>query len=308
MASSITGFTETLFAASAEAAANMSTKFRNAFIDRVYWGYSPANGVGVGNTINIVVPTVNEGDVFDIQAGDIQSTDYAYNNTTLVLAHKYSTAFPVRQFDQLRTPADIRATFLDARMEAVIRKANRALASQVNSTTFNSYSTVTGGADVFTRSHLATAMSTLANAGVPVDDVDNMFFFTYPTVYFNMTLESSLVQESIAGLPSAEAARQGAILKQYGTELIWDQHAPVVSAGVYSGLFYHKYAIAARAGIEPSMADGSIRETTVYPREHLPVKVQIWNSGEKQGVMVHVSTVLGYTVVRPEFGVYMQTT
>lgn len=308
MANSLTGFTETLFAASAEAAANMSTRFRNAMIDRVYWGYSPANGESVGNTINIIVPTVNEGDVFDIQAGDIQSTDYAYNSTSLTFAHKFSTSFPVRQFDQLRTPADLRTTFLDTRMEAVIRKVNRAIANLATSTNFSTYTTVTGGNDVFTRSHFATAWAYLANGGVPVDDADNLFLLTHPTVYGNMTLESSLVQESIAGLPSAEAGRQAKILTQYNAEIVWDQQVPVVSAGVYSALFYHRYAIAARAAIEPSMADGSIAETIVYPRQNLPVKVQVWNSGERQGVMVHLACVFGFAVVRPEFGVYMQTT
>lgn len=309
MANSTTGFFETLVAAAADSAAEMSTKYKNEMVDSVYYGFQPVHNAAIGQTISILIPNVDEGNVVNIGAGDIQITDTSHTNVTLTLNTKFSDAFIVRGFDQMRTPKDIRTTFLDARMEEVLRKYNRALCNLVTTTNFNTYSSITAGADVFTRSHLAEAWNNLAGAGVPTDDPENLFFITHNKPYSNMLNESSLVQESIVGINAAEASRQGKFLSQFGAQLKYDQHFPQPSAGAtYSGLFFHRYAIAARAAIEPSQADGSIQETVVYPRPNLPMKVQTWNSGDKQGQVVHVSLCVAYGVVRAGFGSYLVTT
>ena len=309
MASPTTGFFETLVAASMDAAANMATKFKNAMIDSIYYGYQPLYNAAIGQTLSIIVPNVNEGNVVDIGASDIQISDTSHSNVTLTLNHKFSDSFIIRNFDQLRTPLDIRQTFLDARMEEVLRKFNRSLCNLVTSGNFNSYTTVTGGNDTFTRSHLADGWNNLAGYGVPTDDPDNLCFLTHNRVYSNMLNEPSLVQQSIVGDAPADASRSAVLLPTFGATLKYDQHFPQPTAATtYSGLFFHRYAIAARAGVEASQADGSIRETVVYPRQSLPVKIQTWNSGDKQGQVVHISLCVGYGVIRPEFGSYFQTT
>jgi hypothetical protein len=302
---SVTGLFETLVAAAPGSAANAIPKFANSMVDCVFYGWGAQNTGAIGETVNITIPTVSEGDVNDIGSGDIQITDTGQSNVTLTINRKFNTSFVVKNFDQVRTPKALREMFLDARMEAVLRKYDRALCNLVNTTNFTTNATITGGADVFTRSHLSSGWRNLVDAGAPVGDNGNLFFLTHHTPYANMLNDSSLVQQSIVGDRAADTTRNGVFLPHFGAELKYDQLFPVPSAGAYAGLFFHRYAFAVRAVTEPSQADGSIKETIVYPRPNLPVKIQMANSIEKQGMIVTLSIVCGMAVPRESYGAYM---
>lgn len=307
MANPTTGLFETAVAAFNEGAAAL--KFSNTMLENVYMGHAPATG-GVGETISINVPTVAEGDVVDIGAGDIEVSDNAHATYSLTINTKLSIAKIIRGFDQLRSPADMRRLYSDAWLESLVRKANRAVCNLVTSANFASYSSITGGADTFTRANLATAWNNLAGGGAPLGDAANLRFVTGNTPYSSMLADTAFFQESLVGVDAAEAAtRKAVIMPQYGAEIQWDQMFPQPSAGAtYAGLFFHKHAIAMRAAVEPSQADSHIEEFLVYPKPNLPIKVQTWNSGEKQGRVFHMSLVFGLKVVRPEYGSYLVTT
>lgn len=306
MANTTTGLFDTMVAAAQDSAAQMATKYQNKMLDSVYYAYSPIAQGAVGQTIQINIPAANEGNVVDIGQGDIQVTDTDHTTVNLTINKKFSTAFRVSGYTQSLTSQNLQQLYTDERMESLLRKMNRFLASFITSTNFNSYTQITGGADVFTRSHLTTAKRNLALTGVPDDG--QLRFITHTTPYHNMLNDSSFSQESIVGAAPADETRKGVFMPQLGFELMHDQHIPVPSAGTYNALAFHPYAIAARCLVEPSQQDGSIKETLVYPRPNVPVKIQMWNSGDKQGRIVHMSIVCGAAVVRPEFGSILVTT
>lgn len=308
MANTTTGLFETLVAAATESAAAMSIKYRNAMVSKVFMGWQPVYGQAIGNTVNINIPTVNVGNVTDIGAGDIQIKDTDHSTVTVTLNKKASNPFIIRSFDQMKTPQDLRTLYLDARVEEVLQYVNRDICGLVTATNFNSYTTVTGGDDIFTTNHVATAWNNLAGGGAPVFDEGKVFLVTGNTPYSKMLTDPTWTQESIVGVRHAEASATARFLPRFGAEVDYDQHFPQPTAGsVYSGLYFHQYAIALRSVVEPPIG-GPVMETVVYPRSNLAMKIQMWPSGDKQGNVVHVSACYGLAVVRPEFGSYMQTT
>jgi hypothetical protein len=306
MANSTANLFETLVAAASEA--STALKFRNSFLETIYMGFEP-NYATLGQTLNINIPVVNEGNVQDIQAGDIQIADYAYTTASITFNRNMQTAFVVRNFDEVRTPEQLRQKFLDAYLEALLRKVDRDVCSLVTATNFNVYSTITGGTKVFTRTQLTTAWNNLAGGGVPIDDTANLFFMTSNLPFSNMLNDSSFNQESIVGIDAADKTRTAAFLPQFGATLTWDQLFPQPTANTtYAGLFYHRYAIAMRTAPLPPMADGSLKETYVYPKPNLPVRIQMQNSMQHQGTVVSLNCAYGVNVVRPTHGSYLVTT
>jgi hypothetical protein len=306
MANTTSGLFETLVAAAVPAA--KALKFSNKMLDHVYVGFEP-NYATLGSTLNVNVPVVNEGDVNDIGSGDIVITDTSHNTYPIVFDKNQSTSFVIRNFDEIRTPQDLRNLYLDARLEALMRKVDRDLCSLVTSTNFNTYSSLTGGADVFTRANLATLWNSLAGGGVPVDDTANMFFLTSNLPYSNMLNDTSFAQESIVGIDAADKTRTAAFLPQFGATLSYDQLFPQPTAGsTYAGLFFHRYAIAMRTAPLQPMGDSNIKEITVYPRPNLPVRIQMANSIAHQGVVINLNCAYGRAVVRATHGAYAVST
>lgn len=305
MANTTAGLFETLANAASEAA--KALKFSNTMLEKVYIGYEP-NYATLGQTLNINIPVVNEGDVNDIGSGDIVVTDTTHTTTPIVFDTNMSTSFVIRNFDQVRTPSDLRSLYLDAKLEALIRKTNRKICNLVTSTNFNTYTTINGGSKVFTRSHLTQAWNNLVGGGAIMEGTPDLFFVTNNTPYSNMLNDSSFNQESIVGINAADKTRTTTFLPQMGAELAYDQLFPQPSAGAtYSGLFFHRYAIAMRTAPMQPMADGSIREMTVFPKPNLPVRIQMQNSMQHQGVVINMNLPFGLKVVRPTHGSYLVT-
>src|SRR5262249_31055381 len=179
----------------------------------------------------------------------------------------------------------------------------------VTSTSFNAYSSITGGNDVFTRTHLATAWNNLAGGGAPIDDSRNLFFMTSNLPFSNMLNDSSFNQQSIVGIDAADKTRTAAFLPQFGATLRWDQLFPQPSAGAtYAGLFFHRYAVAMRTAPLPPMGDGSLKETYVYPKPNLPIRIQMQNNLTHQGLIVSLNCAFGMAVVRPAHASYLVST
>ena len=305
MANTTTGLFETLTAAASEASGSL--KYTNAFSDNVFAGYQPISAQ-FGQTLNVPIPSVNEGDVTDIGGGQINVTDTTHPNVAIPSDRHFSTAFTIKSWDQIRTPRDLYSIYLEPRLESVLRKVNSSLFSLVSTTNFNIHSSITGGSDTFTRANLGTAWSNMASYGVPVSQPDSMSFLCHPAVYANMLSTTDFYQESVVGKETAEMVQQRAMLAPaFNTKIIPDQHF-VATSGAYPALMFHKYAIAVVSANMPSANDPGVMETVAMPRSWLPVQIQMQYSLRDQGWVVHMHCGWGVKVVRPEFGQYLVTT
>ncbi|MHC5536650.1 hypothetical protein ACYOEI_00065 [Singulisphaera rosea] len=305
MANNITGLFETLVAAATDAASAL--KYKSAMLDSVYTQLHP-NYATIGSTLNVNVPKVDTSTVSNIGSGSISPSYTDHDTFPIVFDTKQSTSYVIKSFDQVRTPSDLREMFVDARLESLIRATNLDVVSLVTTGNFNGYTSITGGADVFTRTHLSESWANLAGAGVPVEDLENLFFITNHVPYSNMLNDTSFYQQSIVGDNAAESVQQRAtILPQFNTQLKYDQQFPVTS-GAYTALHFHRYAIAMRTGVEPSLANSVIKETIVYPKPNIPVKIQMWNDPDSQGVKVHMSLCYGKAIIRKTHGSILVST
>jgi len=199
MANSTGGLFHTMLTAATEAAEHPS--FRNAFLDRIYWDYKPV--VAIPNQgLTVTIPTVSEGDVSDIGGGPLTPTDTAHGTASISLDKHFSSSFVIRNWDEIRTPADLKKKYISPRFEALKRKMNRSIAQLVTVANFPNYTLVNGVTDgVFARSEIGTAWSSLTNAGVPTDDADNMSLITNVAAYAGMASSTAFTSEAVVGLP-----------------------------------------------------------------------------------------------------------
>lgn len=305
MANPTTGLFETLVAAADMA--SESLKFTNAFSELVYAGYQPINA-SFGQTLNVPIPSVSEGDVTDIGGGQITPTDTAHTSTSITFDKHFSSSFVIKSWDMIRTPRDLASLFIQPRYEAMLRKINSTLFTLVNTSNFNVHSSITGGSDTFTRANIGTGWANLTAYGVPTDQPGALSFITHPIVYSNMLSTTDFYQESVVGINTAEAAQKMAVLAPaFNTQIVFDQHF-IPTSGAYPALLFHKYAIAVVSANMPASGDPGIKETVSFPRPWLPVQLQMQYSIRDQGWLVHMHCGWGVKVVRPEFGQYLVST
>jgi hypothetical protein len=309
MANPTSGQFQTLVAAANIASQNL--KFSNQMLRSVYLDYKPiAQTPGATVTLNVNIPTVSEGDTQDIGGGPLQPTDYAYTSTSIPFNHNDSTSFVVKNWDEIRTPADLSKMFIKPRLESLLRKINRRLANLVTATSFNSYAAITGaGTAKFSRADLGAAWALLANSGVNIEDPDNLFLVVTPTAYSNMMVDTTFYYENIVGVEaSVQATQKAMIAPQFNASIRWDQQIPQATGPVEAGLFFHRNAIAMVTTPAIQANDPSVKETLLFPVEgvDLPVLLQMQYSIKDQGTLVNMICCHGETVVRPEHGVFMK--
>lgn len=304
MANTTTGLLQTLVAAASEAATHL--KYRNAFVDAIYWDYKPDAKATVGTTLNIIIPSVDEGDVVDAQGGQYQPTDTVHTVPTVTLNKDFTNSFIIRNWDEVRTPVALREKYIQPRMESLLRKVNRTIAQLVTTTNFASYTLITGsGADLFQRADLTGAWKNLAGAGVPIDDTKNLSFITNPTAYGNMLSDSNFIQESIVGVSAAQIAQQRAMLMtQYGATVAYDQHIGVYNSGKQPGILMHRYAI---AGVTVNPISEAETKMIVFPRPNLPVLIEAGYSLKDRGWLIGMTCQWGVNVVRSDFASLVET-
>lgn len=304
MANSTGGLFHTMLTAATEAAEHPS--FRNAFLDRIYWDYKPVVAIPYQG-LTVTIPTVSEGDVSDIGGGPLTPTDTAHGTASISLDKHFSSSFVIRNWDEIRTPADLKKKYISPRFEALKRKMNRSIAQLVTVANFPNYTLVDGGTDgVFARSEIGTAWSSLTNAGVPTDDADNMSLITNVAAYAGMASSTAFTSEAVVGLPAAEAGIQRAqLLPQFGARVIYDQHIAAFNAGKEPGILMHKYAIAGVTANPPSGGNG-VDETTVMLGD-VPVQVQMQYSLRDQGWLVNIHCFWGVAVVRADYAALLET-
>jgi P22 coat protein - gene protein 5 len=309
-----TGLFQTLVAAASAAADSL--KFRNAFVDAIYWDFKPI--VASPNTsLSVIIPTVDEADVVDIGSGPLNPTDTDHNSVSIPYDKHFSTSFVIKAFDQARTPQQLQKTYLQPRLEALLRKVNSTISLIANTTAFGTGATpvagfakVSGGtAGYFTRTDIAACWNNLVKEGVPVDERENMFFLTSPTAYSKMLTDQTM-SYSYIDKEASEAQRYAKLALQIGAEVRYDQHYATnsVANGFTSakepGILLHRYAIAAVTA-QPPPTDTSvshIQEQIIWLKDVLPVQIQAGYSLKDQGTLVNIHCYWGVKAARADYG------
>jgi hypothetical protein len=301
-----TGLFQTLVAETVTAAQHL--KFSNAMLDVIFMDYQPISASPY-QTLNVNIPTVAEGDVSDIGGGPLTPTDTLHDSTSIVLDKHPSTSFVIKNWDDIRTPEDLRTKYVQPRLEALLRKCNRYVVELLTAANFNTPD-AGAGADLFQRADFATCWRNLAEAGVPVEDAGNIFFVTTPKAYALTVADSNFMQESIVGVEAAMAAQQRAMIApQFNARVRWDQQVTNINSGKELGVFLHRNAIAMVTVPPPSnQGQGApVEEAVVFPRPSLPVQVQYGYSLKDQGWVVHLHAMLGVKVIRSNHARLVET-
>jgi hypothetical protein len=308
MANTLTNLFETLVLP-AMAELQSPLMLRNSMMKKIYVQRQPVAG-RVGRTINVNIPIVNEGDVIDIGNGPIQVTDQDHTSVSLVVNNNKSKAFRVPEFDQGLTPVELSELYMQPAIESVTRKINRSICSLVNTTNFNVHTSITGGADTFSRANIGTAWSNLVGIGVPMVP-GKVHFVTGHVPYANMISDTSYIQESIVGITAAEAAQQTArLMPAYQALIDYDPLFPQPSAGAtYAGLFFNSNAIAYVPVALPAGNKQHVRETYYTPDgTGLTYRIQVWYDPREQAWIMHIHAAYALAVVRPNYGSYLVST
>jgi hypothetical protein len=305
MANDIDGLFATVLSAATSAASEI-TQYKNAFIDAIYWDYQAELQAAQGAAIDVILPTVDEGDVVDSQGGAYTPTDTKHSKATITLDRDFTTSFLIRSFDQVRTRIELQTKFFKPRLEALLRKMNRGVAELVTATNFSTYSVISGsGADVFARADLGGAWKNLAGRGVPVESEMDMSFITSPVAYGNMLSDSNFADESVVGVNASQAAfQQAKLMNLLGARPYYDQHLARFNSGKEPGILMHRGAI---AGVTVNPLSGADYKAIVFPKPGLPVLVEVGYSIKDRGWLVGMTAQWGCRVVRPEFGSLVET-
>lgn len=311
MPNQLTGIFETLIAPAAiEAAAAL--KYTKATLGSIFWDYQSTHG-SIGQTLNVNIPVVNQGDTSDIGSGPLQPSDTDHTTVAIVISNHPSVSFIIRDWDKVRTPVQLRTLYMQPKLESLLRYTDQLLTSQITPANFNYYPPVTSTvANEFARADLATMWANLAQAGVPVYDSGNLFMLTNPVVYSTMFADQSFYQAYVVGETAAEQIQQKAlVVPQLNAVVKFDQQIGKDVNSKQTGLFFHKYAMAGLCVVPPSNKGiGPIEETYIRPVGDAPgfvVQVQAQYDIMEQGTVINMHTMLGTKVTRPEYGSYGHT-
>lgn len=303
-----TGLFQTLVSAAGELKTPLT--LRKSMLSKVYVHDQPIPG-SVGQVININVPTVNSANATDIGAGAIQVVDASHNNVSVTINRNYSTARIIRDFTDTLSPENLRQLYLAPAIEEVAQKCNAAICALVTSANFSTYSSITGGADTFSRANLTAAWANLVGNGVPTEDAGNFHFVTSHVAYGQMLQDTGLINEAIVGINAAEAAQQTArLMPALGALLDYDPQFLQPTAGsTYAGLLFHKNAIAV-APVRPLDETSPHVQSMLWspPNSGFIFRIQTWYDPREQGQILHVHSMFGLAVVRPEYGSYLVST
>jgi hypothetical protein len=289
--------------------AQEALRFQNAFIRRIFWDYQPVVAVPYA-TLNVNIPTVITSNVTNIGAGPLQPQPYAFTTVPITLDTNMSNSYIVYDWDQTRIAYNLQFFFFQPKLEELMRAINQQIVAQFTPALFNAYPIFTGTGTApgqMTRADITTAWKNLAQAGVPVDDVDNVSLIVQTGTYGAMLSDQQFIYQYIVGDRSAEEVQQRAQLRtQYGADVFYDQQlAPFTTGAGNACALFHRYAVAGVTALPPRGGPQVLESTEeVFG---LPTRIQIAYDMLNQGWMVHMHVLFGLKTVRPEMGSLFQT-
>lgn len=313
MANPTTGLFSQIPAALNRAASN--TQFTNALIDTVFLDDRPAVG-SVGQTIEILIPTVTPGNVSFIGAGSVVVHDTAHSAVALSITQKASNTYKLPSYNSALTEIDLAKFYFQPWLEELMRAVDLDFMNTLvggssgspalpSSTNFAANTVVAGSGGHPTRANITTATAELFNKGVPVDD-GQLVLLTSGSPYYAMVSDTTFSYQYIVGEAAGVAANQrGYLVNINGAKIEKDQYFPVgtgTNTTTYS-MLTHKYAHAARFLVEQTPNNKVAFEQIIEPKPGMPVRVEWWYDPTQQGTLCSMTALYGVTVVRENYRV-----
>lgn len=310
------------FFAAVTAAANEASNAlvsNTPFLDSIRVDFEPEPMQPMG-TIQIVIP--NSSPSFsDVGSGAM--TLNTLNSTTVNLPFNTHPAygFQVPNWDQLRTPANIRAKFLDEGFKAGLEYLDNAIAALALPTKFTTNTRVVCATqNVITAAEITLAWQRLVDSKCPVRDMGNMFLMVGSPVYAGMLKDTTFwTPNSQVGYQIAGNIRRSALLgQQFGVWADFDTHLPTSASGSpqassKSNLMFHRNAIAlALRPLAPPTAPGVLSQTVYYRNPTwpsnmaIPFRVNLSYGQLALSDVISIDFGFGLAVVRPELGIVIE--
>jgi hypothetical protein len=280
---------------------------KNALIGMVRQDITPAFGEMFGTVSTNIVNS--SGTPTNLASGSrLTLSDVNFDPMNVTLDQHPSYGFSLPAIDQSKGVDDpaIR-TLRDEAVKKIGDAINTYLVGLITTGNFtNTPVDTTADADI-PDTAMASAWETLANLGVPVGDLGDMFLITRPTVYKSLLLNDSWTRHSDIG-DIASGIRVTALLgTQWGAFVDFDPNMTAPASGVYTSLYFHRNAIAlvARA-VKPPLSDGP-QCTYVYYRG-IPIRVVVDYDPTLLADVMTFDVLFGAAVVRPTWGIILKNT
>jgi hypothetical protein len=193
----------------------------------------------------------------------------------------------VKDWDQARIGINLRTKFFQPRFEEMLRRMNRSIIAQINTTNFGTgttpagYTLFTGTGTVanqITRADIATAWTNLASVGVPMGNLNDVSLMVNHATFGQFLADNAFTQMINVGNEAAVAAQQRA-------------SSPRCSAPRRTTIRCSRRSTRARAGrpLAPSLRHrgrhgdaarplavrGVYEETTIMLLGEIPCRVQV---------------------------------
>lgn len=292
MANSYTGFFATLPVAADEATAALLPN--TPFMYSVYTDFRSTPAAPF-DTLNVSVPNSTY-TVTNLANSGVNVSNLADSKVGIQLYEHPVVRFAVPDFDQARSPSDIRKVFLDEAIKKVYSYADAKLASLATTTNFNTYGQLTGSANAIPDAVMASGLINLAGQDVNVQDSMNMNLITTHNTYYNLVQTASWSQNLYLDQGAQDVRRTGQLGKQWGCVVDYDRQLPANRA-----LLFHRYAIALVSAPLPEPQGNVIAAQNIKFRG-FPIRVTLtWD----QSLLAHtmsVDALFGYGVVRANHG------
>lgn len=307
MANAISGFFQTLVAATEDAA--QALVGTTALMDAIYVDYAPV-AASVGQTLSIPIPAQVTSSVADSGVGDPVFTDVTFTTKSIVFNKHPQFGYVVRDFEQFNSPESIRNLMIDPSLKGIAENVNGVIAALINSTALNVNATVTTTASLISADQFVQGQVALINQKVPTLDTPNMSFIQAPTLWGKLLRDAQWTTESIVGAEQALAAKKMGYLREaYATQLGYDQQMPVsgtAGSRTFLSVLMHRWAIAAAYRPLPK-PDEKVVEFTYVMWKGMPVRISLGYSISKGGWLVSIEAGYGVSVVRPEMAQLFST-
>lgn len=309
--SGLTGLFQTVVAAANEAVQVLAPT--HAASGLVYTDHQPEQAV-LGQTLNVPLPADPSAYTSDIGSGDLVMNERTAATVPIVLQYHPSDAYPIRDFDQYRTPTRLRTLFLDGAIKGIQNHINRAICNLFTTANFTTNSAISCTGGGMTLTQFTGARAVLSDQFVAVNDAANMSCLL-PSVPYNKILDATTggigaawSQAFIAGNAYAEETRStGKVPTALSTRFFLDQQMPTtgaVGSRTFTGAYFHKWAVAlvTRPLYTDPVSEKSC-EVTYFDFNGISIRIMVSFNHIKQAPVISVDAGYGLAVVRENMGV-----
>ncbi len=300
MANAVSGFYQTVVAAAEEA--SQALVYNLKAVDSVYMDYRPEPAT-IGQTLNVVIPSIRTSGVVDAGAGDISLVDVNETTVPIVFNKHPLDALVIRDFEQYNSPVVLRRLFLDSAIKGVKENINAAITALFTTGNFTTNAAISTTGHLITTAQFLSGMAVLSDQRVPVaNDPDNMALLVPSLPYTAILGDSNWTQAQIAGMKTAEFVRErGELPIAYGCSVKLDQQMPISGSAptrTFTAAYLHRWSVAVVTRPLPP-PDEKVVDYTYVNFSGIPIRITLgYNQFPKQGYILTVDAGYGLKVVR----------